>query len=461
MKTLVSTFENQKIRSIAGEYFGYVVVRDVADVLEYEHTNDLRRLIDDEYVRSYEVRGLDGKMRKHECAAEPGLYQVLARVRKPKAKPFQKWLFEKVIPEIRRTGGYNPDDTEEANARPKPPIDRALDLKAQIQSLRTEIHERQQKIDTRQQQLDKAKAALAEATGHTDDQHSGLPLALSEADDESEMDLTDPIVQHIVDDARELKLERPLVVFDLETTGVKPEEDRIVQIAMQRLVPDKQGNPVPCPDDPQLITYVDPDRPIPEAASAVSGITTADVSGMHTFASLAEQVERMIEDADLMGYNIARFDLPLLRSEFIRTGYERLPGPDDRKLIDCYLLEKRLISHSFGAAYERYTGREMQDAHDAWGDVKGTYTVLTHQLKRIPDGSTRLTTADLHDFARGPYMTLHRKLRRDGESLVLCFGRHRGRSLEWLQKHKPSYIHDFMAREMWYLRPIIREQLNQ
>ena len=461
MEALVSTFEDQKIRSIAGEHFGYVVVRDVADALEYEHTNDLRRLIDDEYIRSYEVRGLDGKVRKHECAAEPGLYQVLARVRKPKAEPFQKWLFEEVIPQIRKTGGYNAGDTEEVNARPQTPIDRALEVKAQIQILRSEIRERQEKIHSRQHQLDKAKAALAQATGHTDDQESGQPLALSEADDESEMDLTDPIVKHIVDDARELKLERPLVVYDLETTGVKPEEDRIVQIAMQRLVPDGQGNPMPCPDDAQLITYVDPERPIPEAASAVSGITTADVSGMDTFASLAEQVERMIADADLMGYNIARFDVPLLRAEFIRTGYQGLPGPDDRKLIDCYLLEKRLISHSLGAAYERYTGREMQDAHDAWGDVRGTYTVLTHQLKRIPDDRPHLTPAELHDFARGKYMTLHRKLRRDGDSLVLCFGRHRGRSLEWLQKHKPSYIHDFMAREMWYLRPIIREQLNQ
>lgn len=107
MKALVSTFEDQKIRSIPGEHFAYVVVGDVADVLEYEHTNDLRRLIDDEHVRSYQVRGRDGKIRKHECAAEPGLYQVLARVRKPKAKAFQKWLFEKVIAEIRKTGRYN------------------------------------------------------------------------------------------------------------------------------------------------------------------------------------------------------------------------------------------------------------------------------------------------------------------------------------------------------------------
>ena len=454
MKPLVKTFEGQELRAVPFRGSTGIVASDIAKAIGYSRTSDFVELARDKYKGTASI-STPGGAQEMTVLSEPGMWQALTRTRKKKAEPLQDWINEEVIPEARQRAQHKTRDT------PKTPIDRALDLKAQIQSLRSEIRERQQKIDSRQQQLDKAKAALADATGHTEDQQSGLPLALSEAEDESEMDLTDPIVQHIVDDARELKLERPLVVFDLETTGVKPEEDRIVQIAMQRLVPDEQGNPTPCPDDSQLITYVDPDRPIPEAASAVSGITTADVSGMHTFASLAEQVERMIEDADLMGYNLARFDVPLLRAEFIRTGYQGLPGPDDRKLIDCYLLEKRLISHSLGAAYERYTGREMQNAHDAWGDVKGTYTVLTHQLKRIPDGSTRLTTADLHDFARGAYMTLHRKLRRDGDSLVLCFGRHRGRSLEWLQKNDPSYIHSFMVKKMWYLRPIIREQLNQ
>jgi len=331
-------------------------------------------------------------------------------------------------------------------------------IEARIAEKQKEVERRAAEVQEQQRTLDSAKALYEQATGRATER--GLPLALSESGDESEMDLTDPIVQHIVDEARELKLDRPLVVFDLETTGVKPEEDRIVQIAMKRLVPDEHGTPVPCPDDPQLITHVDPERPIPDAASAISGITTADVSGMDTFASLAEQVECMIEDADLMGYNIARFDMPLLRAEFVRTGYPGLPGPSDRKIIDCYLLEKRLISHSLGAAYQRYTGREMQDAHDAWSDVRGTYTVLTHQLKRIPDGNTRLTAADLHDFARGPYLDMQRKLRRDGDAVVLCFGQHKGHTLAWLEENDPGYLR-WVIEEMWHLRPIIRKQLGR
>jgi len=459
MKALVKTFEGQELRAVPFRGDAAIVAKDMAKAIGYSRTADFVELAREKYRGTAKV-STPGGTQEMTVLTEPGMWQALSRTRKKKAEPLQDWINEVVLPEARKEAAAN------TLAEPKTltgQIERVAEahdtIEARIAEKQKEIDRRAAEVQEQQHTLDKAKALYEQATGHSTER--GLPLALSESSDESEMDLTDPIVQHIVDEARELKLDRPLVVFDLETTGVKPEEDRIVQIAMQRLVPDDNGNPVPCPDDPQLITYVDPEREIPSAASAVSGITTADVSGMDTFASLAEQVERMIEDADLMGYNIARFDMPLLRAEFVRTGYPGLPGPGDRKLIDCYLLEKRLISHSLGAAYQRYTGREMQDAHDAWGDVRGTYTVLTHQLKRIPKGNTRLTAADLHDFAKGPYMTLHRKLRRDGDAVVLCFGRHKGRTLQWLQENEPSYIHSFMTQRMWYLRPVIREQLGR
>jgi len=289
-------------------------------------------------------------MQQHSCVAEPGLYQVLARVRKPKAKSFQKWLFEEVIPEIRKTGSYAADEADELTGR-------AQRLRTEIDALRSEIQEKQQEIDERQARLDTAKAALDEVApdkqlteGDTPKKLNAPGIPTEIASRETQADLADPAAPDIIDAARHLTLRRPLVLLDLETTGVNTETARIVQIAMYRLVGDEGGEPAACPICPSLVTYVDPQQDIPEAASAVNGITTEDVTGMATFTSLAEDIAQMIEDADLCAYNGASFDIPLLRQEFIRAGWTEVPGPADRKIVDPYLMERRLMPHSLGSA---------------------------------------------------------------------------------------------------------------
>ena len=459
MDALAKTFEGQEIRAVEQDRAAYVVVADVAKALGYEQTSNLTRLIDDEYLVHHNVRGQDTRMQQHSCVAEPGLYQVLARVRKPKAKSFQKWLFEEVIPEIRKTGSYAADEADELTGR-------AQRLRTEIDALRSEIQEKQQEIDERQARLDTAKAALDEVApdkqlteGDTPKKLNppGIPTEI--ASRETQADLADPAAPDIIDAARHLTLRRPLVLLDLETTGVNTETARIVQIAMYRLVGHEGGEPAACPIYPSLVTYVDPQQDIPEAASAVNGITTEDVTGMATFTSLAEDIAQMIEDADLCAYNGASFDIPLLRQEFIRAGWTEVPGPADRKIVDPYLIERRLMPHSLGGAHRRYTGRDLEDAHDADADIRGTWRVLEAQVKRVPEVGEEVTPSDLEDFAKGDYLDLQRKLKRDGDNVLVMFGKHEGSSLRWLRENEPGYLR-WMTKTISHLRPHIQDHLS-
>ena len=132
MEQLQKAFEGHNIRVIAKDGEARLVAADLAKALEYKSTSSIYKLVDPNWKGVAEIQTPGGPQRMT-VLHEQGVYQVLGSSTKDAATPFQKWLYGKVLVEIRRTGGYN------ANARPKAPIDRALDLKAQIQSLRTEI----------------------------------------------------------------------------------------------------------------------------------------------------------------------------------------------------------------------------------------------------------------------------------------------------------------------------------
>jgi len=533
MDVLTKTFEGHEIRALGKDGEVLVVGADLAKALGYKQAHGMYRIVDDRYKGRTLVHTPGGKQ-KMTVLREPGVFQVLGTTTKPAARDFQDWLWEELLPDLRRGHTRLPQGglAERADA-----------LRSEIDALRSEIQDKQAGIDARQAKLDEAKAALSEIVGggngtmrsrllsnvreesnrlwgllvdqkmsisgshlfiecnqrfshsalekHRDlilecahssgidvdsvsidlfgapamqksDEppqlnESGLPTEM--ASRESEADLTDPAVTNVIDAARHLVLERPLVLYDLETTGIKTETARIVQVAMYRMVPGDDGAPVACPDAPTLLTYLDPEQPIPEAASDVNGITTADVSGMPTFAAVAEGIAEMIQDADLSAYNGASFDIPLLRNEFVRTGYPGLPGPDDRKIVDPYLIERRLMPRSLEAAHRRYTGERLKDAHDADADIRGTWRVLEEQVKRIPDAGDAVTPADLDDFARGDYLDMGRKLKRDGDDVIVMFGKHSGSSLRWLRENEPGYL-QWMIGEIGDLRPYIKDHLS-
>ncbi len=248
-----------------------------------------------------------------------------------------------------------------------------------------------------------------------------------------------------------LHLERPLVFFDLEATGTDPQEARIIQIGMQRFVPAGDGAAL----DDTMDTLVDPECPVPEAVTKLTGLSSSALQDAPPFAAHLDRLIPLLSDADLAGYNALAYDLPLLQAEFERCG-QSLPGPDDRVVLDPYRLEQVLRPRTLSALYERYTGGALDGAHDALRDVEATGRVLQQQLAEHDlDG----TPADLAERIRGDYLDDQRRLKQDGDAVVVCFGKHEGKTLHDLQTHHADYF-DWMYRTIDDLRPHIDDALS-
>ena len=152
----------------------------------------------------------------------------------------------------------------------------------------------------------------------------------------------------------------------------------------------------------------------------------------------------------MAGYNALAYDVPLLKAEFERYGHS-LPGPEDRVVLDPYRPEQVLRPRTLSALYERYTGTPLTDAHDALRDVEATGRVLQQQLATHDMSGT---PAELADHIRGDYLDDQRRLKRDGDAVVVCFGKHEGRTLHELRTHHADYF-DWMYRTIDDLRPHI------
>ena len=132
-----------------------------------------------------------------------------------------------------------------------------------------------------------------------------------------------------------LQLTRPLAVFDIESTGVVPQRDRIVEIAVMKIMPDGSSR--------TTVRRLNPGMPIPPGATAIHGITDADVADCPLFADIAEKLLSYLADCDLAGYNISGFDVPLLENEFKRAGLEF--DTSSRKIVDIYNIFCKLSTH--------------------------------------------------------------------------------------------------------------------
>lgn len=250
-----------------------------------------------------------------------------------------------------------------------------------------------------------------------------------------------------------LVLDRPLVVFDLEATGTDPQAARIIQVAARRLEPDGEEGTV----GGTLSRLVNPGVPIPDAVTELTGIAEADLAGAPAFEAVADEIGPLIEDADLAGFNVHTYDLPLLQAEYERIG-RRVPGPEGREILDVLRLEHTLVPRSLEALYRRYTGEPLDGAHDAEADVAGTLAVLQGQLKAHEPEAT--TPAGLCALIRGDYLDDGRKLKRRSDGRVeICFGKHQGRTLTEVYEEAPGYVR-WMYREITELRPHLEEALG-
>ena len=227
-----------------------------------------------------------------------------------------------------------------------------------------------------------------------------------------------------------MKVKRPLVVLDLETTGTWTEKDRIIEIAM-----------ILCDPDGTLKEYdrrVNPEMPIPQEASEITGITDDDVKDCPKFRDIAHEIMEFIGGADLAGFNAERFDIPLLQREFAAVGISF--QTQGRSVYDAqkiyHLNEKRDLT----AAYAFYCQKELQDAHSALADTRATLAVLEAQAGRYTDDD--LEALQKFDYkSRGEFYDEGRKFRWWNGELYMMFGKYaRKKSLKRVAKDDPRYL---------------------
>jgi DNA polymerase III subunit epsilon len=247
---------------------------------------------------------------------------------------------------------------------------------------------------------------------------------------------------------RNLKLDRKVVVLDLETTGTNYKTDRIVQFAVLKIEPG---------DIPRVFaSHVDPGVPIPPAATAVHGIRDEDVKDSLDFAYLAGELFDELDGAVLIGYNLKKFDLPLLIEEFARCGIEF--SLKDRLIIDTYQIFREMQPRTLSGALDFFCGMQHEKAHQAEEDVDVTALVLDGQLGHYAELPKTLEA--LHERFATP--DLMGKFRRVGDELCFTFGKHAGRPLGEVAATDPDYLR-WMINDGDFLedvREIVSEQLE-
>ena len=189
-----------------------------------------------------------------------------------------------------------------------------------------------------------------------------------------------------------MKLTRPIVFFDLETTGTEVKKDRICQIAAIKYMPNDDLN---SESDLKKVMYINPQMNIPEGATKVHGITNQDVEDKKSFKEVSQEIYDFFNGCDLGGYNCESYDIPLLYEEFERCGIEFLNW--DYNIVDVYKFERKLKSMSLSEVYKRYTGEELNNSHDALADIKATLSVLNNQLNI----SSLNTSSEIDDYCQG------------------------------------------------------------
>ncbi len=235
--------------------------------------------------------------------------------------------------------------------------------------------------------------------------------------------------------ARLFDLSRPLAVFDLETTGIDLGRDAIIQVGIARLNPDGETT--------TYSTLVDPGRLIPDEVQELTGITNDMVGGAPSLEAVAPEINRLLGSADLCGYNVLKFDLPFLEQAMEQVGIP-LDKPEDQQVLDVYQIYRTMEPHTLERAVAEYTGRPFHQSHQALDDVEATTQVLAAQLARYElSGSLR----DVIATVRYPYLDGDRKLKAEGEQIVVCFGKHEGRTIRDIADEDPSYL-DWVISEI-------------
>ena len=245
-----------------------------------------------------------------------------------------------------------------------------------------------------------------------------------------------------------LNLKRPIIFFDLETTGIDTAKDRIVEISMVKINPDGERT--------VKTRRINPGMHIPAEATAIHGITDDDVKECPSFAQIARSLAQFIEGCDFGGFNSNRFDLPVLVEEFLRAGVD--VDFKRRRFVDVQNIFHKKEQRTLVAAYKFYCDKDLEDAHSAEADTLATYEVLMAQLERYPDLENDIdklaefsTRGEAADYAG-------RILFNEKGEEVFGFGKYKGRPVAEVFRAEPSYYAWMMNGDFpLYTKKVITE----
>jgi DNA polymerase-3 subunit epsilon len=241
----------------------------------------------------------------------------------------------------------------------------------------------------------------------------------------------------------ELNLSKPIVFFDIESTGTQVAADRIVEICVLKINPDGT--------EEVKTRRINPTIPIPQEVSLIHGIYDEDVKDEPTFKAIAKSLADFIGDADLAGYNSNKFDVPMLLEEFYRAGID-FPM-ENRRLIDVQNIFHQMEQRTLVAAYKFYCNKDLIDAHSAEADVRATYEVLKAQLDMYQEkvftdkqGNQSIPVVNdmqkLADFSTNrDWVDFGGRMVYDKEgNEVFNFGKHKGKRVTDVLEKEPSYF---------------------
>jgi len=227
----------------------------------------------------------------------------------------------------------------------------------------------------------------------------------------------------------ELKLKRPIVFLDLETTGLNVSTDRIVEISFLKISPNGK--------EQWMTTRVNPEMPIPPKVTAIHGISDSDVANAPTFREISKNLATFLEGCDLAGFNAIKFDIPVLAEEFLRINNDF--NFRKRRYVDVQVIFHKKEQRTLAAAYQFYCKKELKNAHSADADTLATYEVLKSQLDIYSDLENDIEKlADFGSFNNNADFAGRIIMDENGVE-IFNFGKHKGKPVETVFQEEPSY----------------------
>lgn len=227
----------------------------------------------------------------------------------------------------------------------------------------------------------------------------------------------------------QLRLQRPIIFFDLETTGTNITHDRIVEISIIKVLPSGE--------EQERTRRINPEIPIPAEATAIHHITDADVANEPTFRQLAKSLAEIFADCDIAGFNSNRFDIPLLLEEFHRAGI--VLDLSTTRFVDVQTIYHKMEPRNLSAAYKYYCGQDLEAAHSANADTRATLEVLKAQLDKYPELTNDVKALSEFSCHNRNVDFAGRLIYNDANKEVINFGKYKGQLAEDVLRRDPGY----------------------